>query len=288
MRGFAILLLVLTFPVFAVGLFSPGHPVFGLLLPEPLSAQQFAPDDVVLFGRVEDAVSGEPVAGAVVISADSTAAVLADSAGEFVLPLSRAESYVLLVEQLGYAPTTFELSESAPSRISVLAVQPAPLALEGVTVVGESDLEALVRRLDERRTSYSGPVRSFDRERVRRFGADDALDLVLRGEPRLRLCHDGDSLCRRTRGGTFSVEPFSYEEFLVCIDEVYSFAPVSDLSSISIEDVAMADFYGPQAFGTSTSPRLTPTVGQVRIYTRQWMAMQAGRPRAMMPVEFGC
>lgn len=125
MRGSAILFLVLTVLLPAAGWLVPGHPLSGLLLPKPLSAQQFTPGDVVLLGRVEDAVSGEPVAGALVMSADSTAA-------------------------------------------------------------------------------------------------------------------------------------------------------------------ALADFYGPQAFGTSTGPRLTPTVGQVRIYTRQWMAMHAGRRRAMMPVEFGC
>ena len=49
----------------------------------PVTAQTVG-DSVVIFGRVEDAVSREPVEGALVVSGDSATAVFADSLGDCV------------------------------------------------------------------------------------------------------------------------------------------------------------------------------------------------------------
>ena len=74
------------------------------------------------------------------------------------ISLTSTPPYVVLVEQFGYELTTFELPESAPSRLSLLMLEPAPIPVEGVTVVDESALTALAERMGGRRNAYSGLV----------------------------------------------------------------------------------------------------------------------------------
>ena len=115
--------------------------VLGTLVALSVAAQNVG-SSVLIFGRVEDPVSCEPVQGALVVSGDSARAVFADSLGDLWISLNSTPPYVVLVEQFGYEPTTFELSESTPSRLSVLMLEPALIPVEGVTVVDESALTA--------------------------------------------------------------------------------------------------------------------------------------------------
>ena len=168
--------------------------VLGTLVALPVAAQNIG-STVVIFGRVEDAVSREPVEGALVVSGDSARAVFADSLGDFWISLNSTPPYVVVVEQFGYEPTTFELPESAPSRLSVLMLEPAPIPVEGVTVVDESALTALSERMGGRRNAYSGLVFIYDRDQILTLGGGSAFDLVRRRSLAYQCTTDFGQLC---------------------------------------------------------------------------------------------
>jgi len=260
------------------------------LLPLPASAQTPS-STVVIVGRVVDAVSLQPVAGALVLSADSSQNVFADSLGNFAIPLSSSPPYIVLAEQFGYGLTTFELPESAPTIRSVLALQPTPMEVEGITVVGESEFTQLVRKLERRRRSYAGSLRVYDVDRLLREGPGTAMDLLRRRFPGTRECFDSWDLCRRVRG--------QERPILACIDDMVSWGPLNDLNNIPMEELFLVEFYGPtMAVGLSSraptfqggGPRRgVGSAGQVRVYTRSGILSRMARNgRGVWPVEFGC
>ena len=267
-----------------------------LALPLALDAQV----GVVIHGRVEDAVSESPIAGALVRNADSTSVVVSDSLGTFAIELGRGASLLLVAEQFGYLPTEFVLTETAASQVSVLRLPPVAIELEGVTVVGESELEAMVHSLTSRRNAFAAPARVMDREALERFGAGDAFDLVVRQVVNVRDCitdsHPDAAtvfLCRYARGST--------ERLLVCLDGVELVAAGAALRGIPVESIAMAEFYGYHSGVGTYSGNLAfgggdgfgvrvPVNGQARIYTREWVVSRAGsRATSLLSLEFdGC
>ena len=98
--------------------------LIGLATASPAASQI----PVVLYGRVQDANSGEPVARARILAGDSTNAVFADSLGNFAIELQSSATYPLHVDHFGYRPTAFELPGFAASEVSLLPLQPAPTA----------------------------------------------------------------------------------------------------------------------------------------------------------------
>lgn len=84
--------------------------LIGTVVALPVAAQNLN-NSVVIFGRVEDVMSREPVEGALAVSGDSATAVFTDSVGDFWISLNSTAPYVVRVEQFGYEPTTFELPE---------------------------------------------------------------------------------------------------------------------------------------------------------------------------------
>ena len=193
-------------------------------LPFSLSAQI----DPVIHGRVEDASTGEPIQGVLILAADSTAGTLSDSLGVFAISLGPEGPFVLHAKQFGCKPTVFELPTDAAPQLSVLKLPSLAIKIEGVTVVGETAMIQLVERLDQRRVRYPGVTRSLDSEGISRVAAGDAFDLVLRQVPDLLDCKTAsypgivtDYLCRQPRGIMLSGGAGG-EEFLVCIDGVAS------------------------------------------------------------------
>ena len=136
-----------------------------LVLVSPVSAQV----GVVIHGRVEDAVSREPVPGARVFPPDSSSVVFTDSLGTFYIPVPAERPLAIQVERRGYLSDRFDVEEDAPSRISILLLEPSPIELAGITVVDEAALTVLVERLEERRNAYPFAMSAFDRARLERF-----------------------------------------------------------------------------------------------------------------------
>lgn len=245
--------------------------VISFAVAAPLAAQV----PVVIQGRVEDASSRAPVAGARVISADSSISVLTDSLGSFTLPLPSANELAVHVERIGYLAQRFDLPAEAPFRITVLRLEPAAIELEGVTVVSEAAIEVLVDNLERRRNAFPGSMRAYDRAWLERFAPIGSIfDVVRQRIPGMFPCqYDTGQMCIRGRGATFS-NPFPTAQLTVCIDGWKSIAPVSELNSIPVEAVALIEFYGRSG---------------VKVYTTPWILTRArtGWTTVMPDTPFG-
>jgi hypothetical protein len=191
---------------------------------------------------VEDADSREPLPGVRIFSADSSSAVLTDSLGTFAIPLPAEGPLVVRAERLGYIADRFELADDAPSRISVLLLEPAPIQIEGITVVDEDALTTLVLNIESRRNGYAGAMRAFDRGRLERERGS-VLEFVEIRNPWIRACGaDPLKMCVRGRGATMAnLNP--QDEILVCVDELESHSPFAELGNLPIEAVALVEIF---------------------------------------------
>lgn len=142
----------------------------------------------MLYGRVHDAETGQPVADAVVSTGDVFGAVATDSTGAFGIQVYGQPPYYLLTEAIGYEAAEYELPEDATERISVLSLERGPIPIEGIAVVAEARVSGVMRGLANRRGGHSGSVRLYDRDRLDRFAGVNALQLVLQTVPRAREC----------------------------------------------------------------------------------------------------
>ncbi|MEX2582569.1 MAG: carboxypeptidase-like regulatory domain-containing protein [Gemmatimonadota bacterium] len=234
---------------------------------------------VVLNGRVEDAASREPVEGARVFSADSSAAVLTDSTGTFAIQLSSTDSLVVQVERIGYLSQRFDLPDEASNRTSVLLLEQAPVELEGVTAVGETAIATVLRNLEVRRNGYPHAMNAFDRAWIDRFGpvGGSIYDLVRTRVPRITPCNsDPGEICVPGRIRTFG-NPFPQSRYTVCIDGWKSIAGIDDLKALPVEAAALVEIY---KRGSSQG---------VRVYTSEWILDRARRGRVGVPsLTLGC
>lgn len=243
-----------------------------------VAAPAASAQSVVVRGRVEDAEWREPLEGVLVFAPDSSSAVLTDSLGRFSLLMPSGGPFTVRAERLGYRPDEFELGEGAPSRVSVLLLQAAPVELAGVEVVTESAVSEVLRDLRRRRNAYLGAVSVFDRvqlDRLAPFGT--VWDFVRRRTFQVYECFDALSgLCTRERGRR-SLR-FGPREIpvRVCIDGRDSWGAVAEMRSLDIESVAMVELY---SYGR----------GGIRIYTPGYIASSARAGRNIAPFgDFGC
>jgi len=73
---------------------------------------------VVINGRVEDAATRTPVAGALVFTSDSVPPVATDSLGAFAVLSPRGQPLSVQVETFGYRFQRFDFEASAADRMS--------------------------------------------------------------------------------------------------------------------------------------------------------------------------
>jgi hypothetical protein len=244
-----------------------------LVFASPLSAQIVT----VIYGRVEDAMSRDPVEGARIFAVEASSVALTDSLGAFALPVQSEGPFVIQAESFGYLPGRFEILEDAPSRITVLLLEPSPIELAIIEAVNEDALTTLVRSLEERRLLAPSPVSVFGRTALEGFPGGSVLDFVLDGNSRLKPCDD-NSLQLCVAGRWLSLWDFSPEApVVVCVDGVRSFSPATALALLQIESVALVEIWG----GLSSR--------QVRVYTPQWMLSQARAGiTEVTPLVVGC
>lgn len=228
----------------------------------PLSAQErprSANDpETVIRGRIVDN-AGAPVPAALVGIALSNQAVMADSAGRFALPVRRPARYRIAVEQLGYTPTEVLVEAEDLGTPLVIVIERDPILLRG--------LEVTVDRLERRRRFYPGIVRVVGQEDLALTAALTAYDVLRRNVPNLRPCVNQiwrDCVMRR---GT--VQPL-----VVCIDERPAWGGRDELETYTAEELYLVEVYD---MGRA-----------VRLYTRWYVDTQMKRPRALVPIEFGC
>ena len=228
-----------------------------LVTAAPLSAQI----PVAIQGRVEDVTSGQPVVGAQVISPDSSFVVLTDSTGAFQLVLPDANGAWVLVERIGYTSQRFDLPPDAASRVAILRMAPAAIELAGVTVVSEPSLERLQQNLASRTNAYPGSISVLDRAWLDRHGPIGSVyDLVRERMPYSGPCaSDSSNLCVPGRTRTFS-NPYPTRRVTVCIDGRFAIGAIGELNMISMDELALIEFYG--------------RIG-IKAYTQGWMIWRA-------------
>lgn len=244
-----------------------------LLVATPLGAQV----RVDVQGRVEDAATRQPIPGARITAADSSAAVFADSLGRFRIALPSGGLLAVQAEGLGYESQRFVLGVRAPSHPFVLLLEPAPVVLEGVTVVSEEAITVLQQNLERRRNGYPHAMRAFDRAWIDRFGGiGTAYDLVRRGIPRMVPCdEDPGGICVPGRFRTIR-DPYPLEQYSVCIDGWRSISATDELEMLPIESVALVELF----HGAGK---------QVRVYTSQWVLFRARNGlTSIPPLWMGC
>lgn len=228
----------------------------------------------VVYGRVEDALTREPVEGARVLSADSSSVGYTDALGIFGIPMPTEGPFAVWAERFGYLSQHFDLGDDALSHVSVLRLEPAPLAIETITVEAQAAVSELIDRLENRRNSFPGPVRSFDRAGLERLAQPgSAYDFLRIRVPRLTFCdHDPFQLCLPGRFRNFgNLNP--QVQVSVCVDDWKSFVPSSELQTLPIEAVSLVEIYP----------------GEIRVYTTQWMLSRARRGRTrVLPLIMGC
>lgn len=245
----------------------------GLAFGSPVRAQI----PTVLYGRVEDALTREPLGNVRLFAADSSSAVLTDSLGAFALPLGPNAPLAILAERLGYLTQRFDLPQEATLRESVLLLEPTAIQLEAITIEEEAAIETLVRRLENRRNAFAeGAVFAFDRARLDQLNPiGSAWDFVRQQRPVFRECPPPrvNSICVPGRGRTVS-SPSPYNTVTVCIDRWLALAPIADLSSLDIQGISLVELYGRE---------------EIRLYTAEYLLSRARRGDTnVTPLRMGC
>lgn len=238
----------------------------------PLVAQT-----TVVHGRVDDAISRTPLAAVTVFSTDSVHAAVTDSTGRFVLRVPAGEPVEVLVERVGYQTMWFRLPRGAEERRSVLLLEPAPIELQGIDVVGESAVSEALEGLERRRNAFPGAVSAFDRARLERLAPVGSVwDFLRREAPYAYPCSSSMSgLCSRESRGRRSVlfAP-SQDHVTLCLDGRDSW--IDEVAGMDIEAVALIEVY---RHGR----------GGIRVYTPGYITSRARRGRTIAtPLEFGC
>lgn len=231
----------------------------------------------VIHGRVDDAISRVPLADVTVFSADSIHAAVTDSTGLFVIRIPADDPLEVLVERVGYQTTWFRLPEGAEERRSILLLEPAPIELQGIDVVGESAVTETLEALERRRNAFPGAVSTFDRTRLERLAPVGSVWDFLRREASYAYpCSSSLSgLCSRENRGRRSVlfAP-SQDHVTLCLDGRDSW--IDELAGMDIESVALIEIY---RHGR----------GGIRVYTPGYITSRARRGRTTAtPLEFGC
>jgi hypothetical protein len=266
--------------------------IVAVSLSVPVQAQ------VLIQGRVEDALALTPLAGARVVAPDTTA-IFTDSLGAFSIRLPDRETLYVEVTQYGYLSQRFYLPPEARSRTSVLRLEPIVIELEAIEVVGESAVQELLTGLRRRRNAYAGGVQAFDKvrldelarvgtvwdfvtSRARNLHECDLFDVPDGPEPLptagarvLQLWTDFRSgVCVAGRASLNNPSPEI--GVMICVDGWESWGAISELESLDIRSVALVEIYG-------------RGIGGIRVYTSRYLLSMASRGRTIStPLTFGC
>jgi len=196
--------------------------------PAPAAAQ------ATITGQVRDAVTNEPVPGAVVAIVELRRAVQTDSTGSFVIPGLAAGTYRWSIVRLGYVPLEqqMDLRDGDHFRVGVM---PRPVAHGAFAIAEHRTAEHFRRRMSAALT----PVRLLTQEALTEGDAERA-DQAIVGRLELRACPanlpvDPGTDCVAARG---RVQPVS-----VFIDELPVPGGVFELSAFEPEELYAVELW---------------------------------------------
>ena len=136
-----------------------------------ISAQQPAPA-VTLAGVVVEATTGTPISGAFLSVGERGPRAISDAAGAFRLPAVSAGEQTILVRRFGYMDMSLNVLVEGAARPLRVILQPAPIALEGLDVMGRAEV-ALAGRVTNAKDGSAIPWASLtlSRDVVRKEGS---------------------------------------------------------------------------------------------------------------------
>ena len=228
------------------------------------AAAQDRPNEGSLGGVVVDAVTGAPIAGALVVIEDERLAVLTDSLGAFEFGSLEGGPVTLVARRYGYVMQGMDAVLPAGGGLQVeIPLPPEAVLLDGFEVVAER-LQTMDQRLRSRRNATPVSVRSFEQTRLVRSSSRDFLEF-LRIEASLHTQPCGwrsfSSQCVLRRGRL--VAPRVY------IDEVPVMGGLDHLASFQPYDLYLVEVYS--------------SGQEIRAYTHQFMDRMARREIALLP-----
>ena len=202
-----------------------------VLLPASLLGQ----DKATVRGRVVEAATGNPVAGAFVTFADVRKRAYTDRTGTFTLTDVPAGPHALEVRQIGFQPAVTSLAVPAADTLTVrLAAD--PVTLQGIT--------AQVDRMEYRRIHSTLASSTFDQHQIAVFGHPNPVDF-LRNVANLRIapCNGTDLYggafargeCVRARG--------NMERVQLVLDEHVERGGIDMLNSMPLQEIYRIEVY---------------------------------------------
>ncbi|MFN0151351.1 MAG: TonB-dependent receptor domain-containing protein [bacterium] len=230
-----------------------------MLLPVPaVSAKQ----EQRMRGRVVDSLSGRGLEAAQVVLLPSKNATLTDADGAFTIRVPEGASQQLFVQRLGYATRTEDLPLEADSL--VLALEPQPSEMAGITVVG-AGAGSLAR--------FPGAVAVIDSAELRAtrpLSGNETFKLL----PGVHV-QDEEGLGFRANIGIRGLDPDRSRTLLVLEDgvpvalnpysepEMYYSPPIERMARVELVKGSGSVLFGPQTIGgvlnyVTADPPATP------------------------------
>jgi hypothetical protein len=230
----------------------------------PVAAQD-GPNEGSVGGVVVDALTGAPIAAALVVVDDERRAVLTDSLGAFDFGWMEGGPLTLSARRYGYqAQGMHAIVPHGGALVVEIPLPPEAVLLDGIEVVTER-LQTMDQRLTSRRRALAASSRAFEQERLVRSGARDFLEfLLVEASLRTQPCgrRASGAQCVRRRGGL--VQPRVY------LDEMPIIGGLDHLASYQPYDLYLVEVYGAGV--------------EIRAYTHFFMERMARRPVALMPI----
>jgi len=238
----------------AAALAVTGHP----------AVAQDHPDEGSLAGVVVDALTGAPIAGALVVIDAERLAVLTDSVGAFDFGSLEGGPVTIVARRYGYVMQGMDALLPGGGSLAVeIPLPPEAVLVDGLEVVTER-LQTMDQRLRARRNATPVGVRSFEQDRLVRSASRDFLEF-LRFEASLHTQPCGwrsfSSQCVIRRGRP--VAPRVY------IDEVPIMGGLDHLASFQPYDLYLVEVYS--------------SGQEIRAYTHLFMDRMARREMALLP-----
>lgn len=229
----------------------------------PTHAQD-PPNEGVLAGVVVDAVTGDPISGALVVLDDERRAVLTDSRGAFDFGSMEGGPVSLVARRYGYEMRGMDAVLPTGGVLQLeIPLPPEAVLLDGFDVVTER-LQTMDQRLRSRRNATAASVRAFEQERLVQSTSRDFLEF-LRFEASLHTQPCGwrsfAAQCVSRRGRL--VAPRVY------IDEVPIMGGLDHLASFQPYDLYLVEVYS--------------SGQEIRAYTHLFMDRMAHRAMALFP-----
>ena len=215
---------------------------------------------------MQDALSEQPIADALVILEGDRKAVLTDEEGRFDFGFLEPGEVSITIRRYGYQTqgADFFLPGGEATHLEV-PLPPMAVLVDGLNVVTER-LETMDQRITSRRRATPMAAQAFEQGRLVRTPARDVLEMLdLESALPIQPCG------RRSFGGACVLRRGRLVEPRVFVDEMPVIGGLEQLATYRPYDLYLVEVYGRGL--------------EVRLYTHQFMERMARRPVALMPVR---